>query len=202
MSDIGLIVATFGIAYLLGSLSSAILVCRFMGLPDPRESGSNNPGATNVLRIGGKKAAIATLAGDVMKGFIPVYLITAVLHQPPLTMAALLGAFLGHLFPLFFGFKGGKGVATAIGGLFGFAWQLAGILVLIWVGVAFVFRYSSLAALVATVCAPILAYGYFYPILPLYFYGISLMSIILLWRHRQNIRNLLQGKETKIGQKK
>ena len=183
-------------AYLLGSVSAAILTCKAMGLADPRTMGSNNPGATNVLRIGGKKAAAITLLGDMLKGLIPVLL--AKFAGLDFTWLALIGlaAFLGHLYPAFYGFDGGKGVATALGVYFGLnLW--AGLLVaLTWLFVARVIKISSLSALVATLFAPLYFYIFtqHWPLT-----GIMIvMTLLIFWRHQQNIRNLLQGRESKI----
>ncbi|KHF24409.1 glycerol-3-phosphate 1-O-acyltransferase PlsY [Solemya velum gill symbiont] len=185
--------------YLVGSISSAIIVCRLMGLPDPREQGSKNPGATNVLRLGGKKAAAITLAGDWLKGLLPV--LAAKMLEQPLDVIALVGlaAFLGHLYPIFFGFKGGKGVATALGVLFGFS-LLTGLgVVAVWLVMALLFRYSSLAALTAMAMAPVIVYlqwnNAFLTACQ------TLITVILFWRHRTNIERLLNGTEGKIGQK-
>lgn len=184
------------IAYLVGSLSSAIVVCRILGYPDPRTQGSHNPGATNVLRIGGTKAALITLIVDVLKGAIPV--LFAQLFQVQGFMLALVAfaAFVGHIFPVFFKFRGGKGVATALGGLFALSLYMGIALVATWVIVAALFRYSSLAALVAALLAPVYAaifthhYGYLAPILA--------MVLILVWRHWDNIQRLREGTESKI----
>lgn len=185
-------------AYLIGSISSAIIVCRMMGLPDPRTEGSNNPGATNVLRIGGKKAAAITLFGDSLKGFLPV-LVANLLGVPPLILAAVaMAAFLGHLYPVFFGFKGGKGVATALGVQFGLAWQIGGVIALIWLFMAKVVNISSLSALVSMALAPIVVW-FFMPEPELIIMQITL-SLILFWRHRSNIRNLLDGSEGQISE--
>jgi glycerol-3-phosphate acyltransferase PlsY len=187
------------IAYLIGSISSAIIVCRLSGLPDPRSQGSKNPGATNVLRLGGKRLAAITLLGDALKGFIPV-MITMNINASPATVApVMLAAFLGHLYPLFFGFKGGKGVATAIGTLFGLSWVAGLLWVVTWLVMAFLFRLSSLAALTAAILAPIyvtLSINIFYAI------PVAMMSFLLIWRHRENIHRIVQGTEPKIGQKK
>ncbi len=183
-------------AYLLGSVSAAIITCRVMGLTDPRTAGSNNPGATNVLRVGGKKAAAITLLGDMLKGLLPVLFAKAL--GLSLGWQALVGlfAFLGHLYPVFYQFKGGKGVATAIGVYFGLnIW--AGILIgLTWLFVAKILKISSLAALIATLLAPL----YFYLLT-----GSSTLSVVMIimtvfifWRHQSNIAKLLQGKESKI----
>jgi len=137
------------LAYLLGSISSAVLVSKALGLPDPRATGSGNPGATNVLRAGGKFAAALTLLGDVAKGLIPVLLAKVAGVSTPVLALVAIAAFSGHLYPIFFGFKGGKGVATAIGVFIGLAWQLILIFAVVWIAMAAIFRYSSLAALVA-----------------------------------------------------
>ncbi|AOU96776.1 glycerol-3-phosphate acyltransferase [Acidihalobacter yilgarnensis] len=193
--DVLLIIA----GYLLGSLSTAILTCRLMGLPDPRGVGSGNPGATNVLRAGGKGAAIITLAGDLFKGTLPV-LAALMLHRGE-TAAGLVGlaAFLGHLYPVYFGFKGGKGVATALGVVFGLN-PLAGIAVsATWLGMALVSRISSLSALTAFLLAP--AYLYLLTHSASISLTMMLMSALIFWRHRRNIRNLTIGAEPRIGRK-
>lgn len=190
----GAVVVT--LAYLLGSLSSAIIVCRLMGLPDPRTEGSNNPGATNVLRIGGKKAAALTLAGDSLKGVIPM--VACHLLDVPVLVFALAGlaVFLGHLYPVFFGFQGGKGVATALGVQFGLYWPIGATVGLVWLLMAKVVKISSLSALVAMAVAP-LAVWYFWPAAELVAMQL-VTSAILFWRHRSNIRNLLSGTESRI----
>ncbi|MBA1443843.1 MAG: glycerol-3-phosphate 1-O-acyltransferase PlsY [Chromatiales bacterium] len=183
-------------AYLLGSISSAIIVCKLMRLPDPRTQGSNNPGATNVLRIGGKKAAAITLLGDMLKGLIPM-LIAHLLTDSPLIFAlTAMAAFLGHLYPLFFGFQGGKGVATALGVQVGLHWAIGGSVALVWLFMAKVLNISSLAALVSMAVAPVFVW-YFWPAPELIIMQ-TVMSTILFWRHRSNIRNLLQGVEGKV----
>jgi len=184
-------------AYLCGSVSSAVVICKLMHLDDPRVHGSNNPGATNVLRLHGKKAATLTLAGDMLKGLFPV-LVAHAFNVPGLFIAlTALAAFCGHLFPVFFGFRGGKGVSTLTGVLIGMHWVLGLAFVLTWLAVAGVFRYSSLAGLLAAGSAP------FYALMlspsPPYIAAISCMVVILFWRHRSNIRNLIAGKEDKIG---
>ncbi len=192
MTDYLLILA----AYLLGSVSSAIIVCRLMQLPDPRTLGSNNPGATNVLRIGGKKAAAITLLGDMLKGVLPV-LTANVMGVTPLVLAAVaLATFLGHLYPIFFRFKGGKGVATALGCQLGLGWQIGGTIALIWLFMAKVVKISSLAALVSMALAPAVVW-LFWPEPELVGMQI-IMSAILFWRHRSNIQNLLSGAEETI----
>jgi len=183
-------------AYLLGSVSSAVIVCKAMGLPDPRTEGSNNPGATNVLRIGGKKAAAITLIGDSLKGLIPM-LAAHLLNAAPLTLAAVgMAAFLGHLYPLFFGFKGGKGVATALGVQLGLHWMIGAAVAVIWLFMAKVVNISSLSALVSMALAPVVVW-LVWPAPELIAMQI-VVTLILFWRHRSNIRNLLTGNEGKI----
>ena len=181
-------------AYLIGSLSSAILLSKLMGFTDPRTDGSNNPGATNVLRIAGKKAAFFTLVGDCLKGLIPVLLAHWLVDDGFVVALTGFSAFLGHCFPLYFGFKGGKGVATAIAVSVGFDWMVGLIIIAIWLLFARVFKISSLAAIIAFTALPVLIYwreatamttGVF-----------TMMSIILIWRHKSNIQRLLQGDET------
>lgn len=190
--EAGLVVA----AYLAGSLTSAVIVCRALGLGDPRESGSGNPGATNVMRLHGKKAALLTLSGDVLKGLIPVLLLRLVEAPGAFVVAGGVAAFLGHLYPAFFGWRGGKGVATLIGALLGFHWLLGAAYIAVWLAAAGLFRYSSVAALWGAAFAPLLCW------LLLadrhYLAGVGLMAILLVWRHRSNIKNLLAGTEEKI----
>ncbi len=193
--DISLIV----LAYLFGSVSSAVVVCKLMQLEDPRTQGSNNPGATNVLRLYGKKAAIPTLAGDVFKGIIPV-LVGHALNVPDMMLAGIgIAAFTGHLFPIFFNFQGGKGVATLTGVLFGTYWMLGLAFMGTWLVMASAFRYSSLASLTAAATSP------FYVALvsdsPYFIASNTLMAILLFCRHISNIKNLIGGKEGKIGTK-
>jgi acyl phosphate:glycerol-3-phosphate acyltransferase len=184
-------------AYLLGSVSSAILVCGLMGLPDPRTQGSKNPGATNVLRIGGKKAATLTLAGDSLKGVLPM-LIGHLLGVDALALAATgLAAFLGHLYPVFFGFQGGKGVATALGVQWGLYWPVGLTVAAVWLFMAYVVKISSLSALVSMALAPAIVW-YFWPEPALIGMQV-LITLILFWRHRSNIHNLLTGAEDRIG---
>lgn len=188
------------LAYLIGSLSTAIIACKLTGLPDPREQGSGNPGATNVLRFGGKKIAIIVLLGDMLKGLLPVLVINLSGGSPLLLALTGAAAFLGHLYPVFFGFKGGKGVATALGVMLAISW-LAGLTTLaVWLLVAFTLRYSSLSALCASVASPLIVWLY-RPDIELLIMMIG-MSALLVYRHKSNIHNLLQGKESKIGQKK
>ncbi|TAK75743.1 MAG: glycerol-3-phosphate 1-O-acyltransferase PlsY [Gammaproteobacteria bacterium] len=187
------------IAYLIGSISSAIIVCKIMGLPDPRTQGSRNPGATNVLRIGGKKAAAITLLGDMLKGVIPVLLAKWYgLDDLGLALTAF-AAFIGHLFPIFFGFEGGKGVATFIGCLLALCLPAGLTWVGTWLVIAVVFRYSSLAALIASLLAPVDIWCFTHA--STYTVAVALMSVILIYRHRRNIYNLFTGTESKIGKK-
>ncbi|MEJ2435717.1 MAG: glycerol-3-phosphate 1-O-acyltransferase PlsY [Pseudolabrys sp.] len=193
---IGLVAA----AYLLGSISSAIVVCRLLGLPDPRTQGSGNPGATNVLRVGGKTAAAVTLLGDLFKGLVPV-LAALWLGQPPRVLALVgVAAFLGHLYPVFFRFKGGKGVATALGVLFGFSWLVGLATAVTWLAMAALVRISSLSALTAMTLAPL--YVWWLGGAHRWLVGASaVMTVFMYWRHRRNIDNLLHGREGRIGHK-
>jgi glycerol-3-phosphate acyltransferase PlsY len=182
--------------YLFGSVSTAIIVCKLMGLPDPRTQGSRNPGATNVARLGGKKAAAYTLTGDMLKGLLPVLLAHALHADPTILAATALAAFLGHLYPVFFGFQGGKGVATALGVIYGLYWPAGLLTTAIWLGMALVFRYSSLAALTAILSVPF-GFMWLLPEQPIII-AMAVLTAILYWRHRSNIANLLSGKEGKI----
>ena len=196
------------IAYLIGSISFAVVVSKCMRLPDPHSYGSGNPGATNVLRTGNKLAAILTLMGDALKGYFVVILAQALLGDDSLSLTVnswllcgvIVAVFLGHLFPIFHGFKGGKGVATACGILFGINWILGAATLGTWMIVAIFMRYSSLAALAAAVFGPIyfvFLFG-FQPIAV----ALLIVCLLLIWRHRSNIQNLLNGTESRIGSKK
>ena len=183
-------------AYLIGSIASAVIVCKMLGKEDPRSEGSQNPGATNVLRLHGKKAAALTLLGDALKGFLPVLFIRF-WGVPELILGlAAMAAFLGHLFPIFFQFRGGKGVATFVGVLFGMHLGLGACFVLVWLTLALVFRYSSLAALGAAALAPVYTL-WLHPAWPLVACN-TVMAALLLWRHRPNIQKLIAGEEDKI----
>ena len=196
------------IAYVIGSISFAVIVSKSMGLPDPYTYGSGNPGATNVLRTGNKKAAALTLIGDGAKGFIAVLLARLILGDASLTQTlnswvlcgVVLAVFLGHLFPIFHGFRGGKGVATACGILFGINWVLGLATLSTWLIVAFFTRYSSLAAICAAIFGPVYCV-FLFGVGPM---GLTLTAVcvLLLWRHRNNIVKLLDGSETRIGSKK
>jgi len=185
-------------AYLLGSVSSAIVIARLFGLKDPREVGSGNPGATNILRYGGKKAAILTLLGDVLKGVAPVLLAHALDVASVFLALTMLAVFLGHVFPIFHGFKGGKGVATAFGALAALNGWVGLALVVSWLVMAFATRYSSLSAITVSVLAPF--YVWWFVRGPELIVATGVMTLLLLWRHRSNIRKLFAGTETKIGQ--
>jgi glycerol-3-phosphate acyltransferase PlsY len=186
-------------AYLLGSVSTAILVCRVIGATDPREAGSRNPGATNVLRIAGKGPAAVTLLGDSAKGLVPVLLGHALGLDATWLAAIALAAFLGHLYPLYYGFEGGKGVATFIGVTLALNPWLGASFIGIWLLVAVALRWSSLAALVATACMPLVSWYLQAPSAAVALVGV--MAVLVFWRHQGNIRNLLDGTEKKIGQK-
>lgn len=187
------------LGYLLGSISCAVLVSKAMGLDDPRLSGSGNPGATNVLRLYGKKAAIYTLAGDMLKGIVPVLIAGALGLHDFLVALTGLAAFLGHLFPVFFNFKGGKGVATFIGVLTASYWLLGLAFIGTWLIMAALFRYSSLSAIIAAIFTPL--YSWMLMSSPAYIICFSAMSVLLIWRHRSNISNLMAGTEEKLGTK-
>ena len=196
------------IAYLIGSISFAVVVSKCMRLPDPHSYGSGNPGATNVLRTGNKLAAVLTLIGDALKGYLAVMLARILLGDASLSTTlnswllcgVVIAVFLGHLFPVFHRFKGGKGVATACGILFGINWILGAATLGTWIIVALFMRYSSLAALAAAVFGPI----YFVFLLGFQPMAIALTFVcaLLIWRHRSNIRNLMNGTESRIGSKK
>jgi glycerol-3-phosphate acyltransferase PlsY len=183
-------------AYLLGSVSAAIIVCKTLGLSDPRTGGSGNPGTTNVMRLYGKKAAFLTLVGDIFKGIIPVLLAKVIVNSEFIIAICGLAAFLGHIFPIYFKFEGGKGVATLIGILFATHWLLGVSYIVTWILTVLIFRYSSLAALIAALPIPI--YSYLIEHNNQYTISFSVIAIILFWRHKPNIYNLLNGKEDKI----
>ena len=206
--DSNLALLLIPIAYLIGSISFAVVVSKCMRLPDPHTYGSGNPGATNVLRTGNKLAAVLTLIGDALKGYIAVMLARVLLGDESLTSTlgswvlsgVVITVFLGHLFPIFHGFKGGKGVATACGILFGINWILGAATLSTWIIVAMFMRYSSLAALAAAVFGPI----YFVFLFGFQPMGAALLVVcaLLIWRHRSNIQNLMNGTESRIGSKK
>jgi len=184
-------------AYLIGSISSAILVCKFVGLPDPRTAGSNNPGATNVLRMSNKLTAATVLFLDVLKGTIPVWG-AYFLDMEPLYLGFIgVAACLGHMYPIFFSFQGGKAVATALGTLLPIGFTLGGLLILTWLLVVKLSKYSSLGAIVTVSLAPL----YVYLLKPLYVYPSIMLCALILFRHRDNIKRLLKGTESKINHK-
>ena len=193
------------LAYLIGSISFAVVVSKMMGLPDPYTHGSKNPGATNVLRTGNKLAAALTLVGDAAKGWLAVTIARAVLGNPAQESTNILlglvaiAVFIGHLYPVFHRFKGGKGVATAAGVLFAISWLLGFATLATWLIVAIFMRYSSLAALCAAVFAPIY-FTFLFGTQPMGL-AILMMSLLLIYRHRSNIRNLLNGTETRLNKK-
>jgi len=183
------------IAYVIGSVTTAVIVSKYLGLPDPRKHGSQNPGATNVLRLGGRQAAILTLLGDALKGFLSVMIARLFGIDGFLLGLIAVFALVGHLFPLFFRFKGGKGVATAFGAICGLSLPIAILLLLTWLIVVLFSRYSSLAALIAAIAAPIYAlffgdFAYFLPLIAI--------SVLIIWRHWGNIQRLKAGVEPKI----
>lgn len=190
-------------AYLIGSLSFAVIVSKYYGMDDPRTYGSGNPGATNVLRSGKKKAAALTLLGDALKGLVAVVLARCLqdaLNLSDIAIAAVaVAALVGHMWPLFFGFKGGKGVATALGVLLALSPATALVCAAIWLVMAFGFKVSSLAALAATVAAPLVAF-WLMPY-PSWAWATVVIAVLVLYRHKSNIQNLIQGKEGKIGDK-
>lgn len=188
------------LGYLMGSISTAIIVCRVLGLPDPRTEGSHNPGATNVLRLGGKKAAAITLSGDFIKGLIAI-LLARIAGASEFGLAAVaLAAFLGHLYPVFFRFQGGKGVATAFGVILGLSPWVGLAAFVTWLIMAITVRISSLSALTAAILSPL--YLWWFELPNSYVLAVLIMVLLLIWRHRSNIRKLLAGTEDKIGQSK
>ncbi|MBU2893634.1 glycerol-3-phosphate 1-O-acyltransferase PlsY [Colwellia sp. D2M02] len=184
-------------AYLIGSISSAILICKALGLPDPRTFGSKNPGATNVLRISNKMVALTVLMLDVLKGTIPVWGAYFLAVEPLYLGFVGVAACLGHMYPVFFGFKGGKAVATALGTLLPIGFTLGALLMATWLAVVKVTKYSSLAAIITVSLAPI----YVYLLKPLYVYPTLMLSALIIFRHRANIARLLTGTESKITHK-
>ena len=200
MSTAGFQIAVVIAAYLLGSINSAILISRAMQLPDPRQEGSGNPGATNVLRGGNKTAAAVTLLGDLLKGFVPVFLTGAFTQNTWLVSVVGLAAILGHVYPVYYRFRGGKGVATTLGVLLAMNWILGVLWAVTWLVVAMLFRYSSLAALAAT--AVTLCFVLRFWSADTWMTGtLAIITVLIFWRHASNIRDLFLRRETKIGQK-
>ena len=185
------------VAYLFGSLSSAVVISQLFGLPDPRTAGSKNPGATNVYRLGGRIPALLVLVMDILKGTIPVYSSYFLGIEPIMLGVIAIFACLGHIFPLYFGFKGGKAVATAFGAMLPIGLDLAGLLILSWVAVVFFTGYSSLGALIAVSLAPLFTFL----IKPLYTIPVAMLSLLIILRHKDNITRLLAGNESKIWDK-
>ncbi|MEM1243648.1 MAG: glycerol-3-phosphate 1-O-acyltransferase PlsY [Pseudomonadota bacterium] len=188
------------IGYALGSLSSAVIVAKIMNLPDPRKEGSKNPGATNILRIGGKAAAGLVLLGDILKGFIPVLLASVVGLTGGSLAWVMLAAVVGHMFPCFFQFKGGKGIATMFGGVLGISLLLCIFALIVWIVVAAITRFSSFASLCAT--AAIVVFGTFLTGMSGLFFPFIIMAILIVIRHQENIKRLMNGTESKIDFKK
>ncbi|KAF6656678.1 glycerol-3-phosphate 1-O-acyltransferase PlsY [Enterobacteriaceae bacterium EKM102V] len=185
-------------AYLCGSISSAILVCKLAGLPDPRTHGSGNPGATNVLRLGGKAAAATVLVFDVLKGMVPVWL-AWLMHVPPLYLGlTAIAACLGHIYPVFFRFRGGKGVATAFGAIAPIGWDLTGLVTGTWLLTVLLSGYSSLGAIVSALIAPFYVWWF----KPQFTFPVSMLSCLILLRHHDNIQRLWRGQEGKIWKRK
>lgn len=200
MTELPQTIAIAVLAYLLGSLPFAVIVSRLYGLEDPRKHGSGNPGATNVLRTGRKSAALLTLLGDSLKGWLAIWLAGRFGGDTLAIALAGVAAFVGHIYPVFLKFQGGKGVATALGVLAGWSGSLALVALVAWLATAALSRYSSLAALVAAMVAPIAA-GFMIGSIQIVT-AVAVMSALLIWRHRANIQRLLSGSETRIGSKK
>jgi glycerol-3-phosphate acyltransferase PlsY len=191
---LGIVLPVLG--YLCGSLASAVIVCHLMKLPDPRKEGSGNPGATNVLRLGGKKAAALTLAGDFLKGAIPVLLAHLVSDSPAILSATAVAAIVGHMYPVFFQFQGGKGVATAFGAVAALVYPVALFMGAVWILAAVTTRYASLASMSAALAAPLFALVFIKE--PAYVVALIIIAALLVYRHRDNIQRLRQGKESEI----
>lgn len=186
------------LAYLAGSVSAAIIVCKAMGLNDPRTEGSGNPGATNVLRVGGKLPAALTLLGDALKGFLPVVITAALVDHPPTIALAALAAFLGHLYPVFFDFRGGKGVATGFGALLGLNLTMGALALLTWLAISLTFKRSSLAALVTFVLIPLYL---LFDQQTVFAVAFIIIGLFIFFTHRANIQRLIAGTEPLIGKK-
>ncbi len=193
-TTIGIVLVVLG--YLCGSLASAVIVCRVMGLPDPRKEGSGNPGATNVLRMGGRKAAGLTLAGDVLKGAIPVLLAHLLSDSPTVVAGTAVAAVVGHMYPVFFQFKGGKGVATTFGAVAAAVFPVALLMGAVWIVTAMATRYASLASMAAAVAAPLFALIFIRE--PAFTVALVIIAVLLIYRHRANIQRLRDGIESEI----
>ena len=193
-----LIIAMVILAYIIGSVSSAILICKLLALPDPRTTGSKNPGATNVLRLSNKFTAVTVLLFDVLKGGLPVWGAYFLGIEPWALGFIGVAACLGHMYPIFFDFKGGKAVATALGVLVPLGFGLAGLLIITWLFVAKITKYSSLAAIITVSIAPF----YTWLLKPLYVYPVIMISVLIIFRHKDNIVRLLKGEESKISSTK
>lgn len=191
---LGIVLVVLG--YLCGSLASAVIVCRVMKLPDPRKQGSGNPGATNVLRLGGKKAAALTLAGDVLKGAVPVLLAHLLSDSPTVLASTAVAAIVGHMYPVFFQFKGGKGVATTFGAVAALVFPVALFMGAVWVLTAMATRYASLASLAAAVAAPFFALVFIQQSATIV--ALVIIAALLVYRHRENIQRLRDGIESEI----
>ena len=191
---LGIVLPVLG--YLCGSLASAVLVCRLMKLPDPRKEGSGNPGATNVLRLGGKKAAALTLAGDVLKGLVPVLVAQFITGSATILASTAVAAVIGHMYPIFFQFKGGKGVATAFGAVTALVYPVALFMAAVWVLAAMATRYASLASMAAAVAAPLFALVFIQQFA--YVVALAIIAALLIYRHRENIQRLRDGTESEI----
>ncbi len=191
---LGIVLVVLG--YLSGSLASAVIVCRVMKLPDPRKEGSGNPGATNVLRLGGKKAAALTLAGDALKGAVPVLLAHLLSDSPTVLASTAVAAIVGHMYPVFFQFKGGKGVATTFGAVAALVFPVALFMGAVWVLTAMATRYASLASLAAAVAAPLFALVFIQQ--PATVVALVVIAALLVYRHRENIQRLRDGIESEI----
>ena len=198
MNAVGVQIAVVIAAYLLGSINSAVLSSKALHLPDPRTSGSGNPGATNVLRVGNKSAAAITLLGDLLKGFLPVLLTSTLTDDPRLIAAVSLAALLGHIYPIYYHFRGGKGVATTLGVLLAMDWQLGALWALVWVSTALLFRYSSVAAMTAMTVT--LGLAIVFRLEETWTIGaLGVITALIFWRHVSNIRDLFAGREVKFG---
>lgn len=192
-----LTILMLAVAYIAGSLSSAVIICRIFRLPDPRTVGSGNPGTTNVYRLGGRVPAVMVLMGDMLKGTIPVYGSYFLGIEPLYLGFIAIAACLGHIYPLFFGFKGGKAVATAFGCMLPIGFDLAGLLIATWIIVVFVTGYSSLGAMVAVALSPLFTWF----LKPDYTIPVAMLAILIIARHHDNIARLYRGKESKIWDK-